>query len=402
MSRLQEMDNFLKVYATYMEQNPNFKPNYETIYDSLAIYGIKNKDINSSLFNIFDSWKNRYNDSKYKNLRVYWIERQKKFLHFVNYKGNYSRAFKLFVSFPKDKIFDGTNYIFDFINNKNIESYSKVTDSVRSDDVIIRITNKKDLDKIFKFINSNSFIVNNCQKTNPFIMRNGVVGFAYDDTESYNYCLAKILSIYFNNIKDTNNFENCNLNNFQLFVDDFYKKTFITKENLNNFNLDIIYNYNGYGDDSEKLLVFKQIIELLKFAVRGDFDFKNYCSFIDNCRNNRNNELIKKSFRNQLNKDSININEIKDLFLESCLYTCNKYGKDHLISALKMANGGSFSKFSNDNNYRIRMNNDIPKSYLKSLCFYYVGDEDLPNDNLFDTFASYIAGTLKSDKKKKN
>ncbi len=404
MSRLDELDKFLKFYAKVMEQSPKFNITYSTIYDDLTNYDIDYEDRNIALYDEFDVWRDRYINSKYQNLNVYWDERQKRFLQFVNYKGNYKKSFKLYVSLPKDKICEGVNYIFDFINRNNIETYSKVADYVRADDIVIRLSNKKDLKSVMEYINNSPFLRENSHKTNPFLMRNGIVGFSYDDTESYNLSVAKILNRYFSNIREQKNFSNCNLINFKDFLEDFYEKTFITKDNLSDFNLSSTSSYSGYKDDSEKLLVFKQIIEFLKFATKGDFDYENYCYFIGNCRDMNNNRLIRNAFKKNLVYDSLDIDEAKDLFFESCVCTCNKYDRKQLVHALKLANEGKYDGFTNDNGYRSRMNSSISKLYLKNLCFYFVGDENenLTDDELFNKFAKYIEDFINSVKKKKN
>ena len=76
--------------------------------------------------------------------------------------------------------------IFDFIERNNMKTGSKVADTIRSDEIVLRMESTDDAEKLIQFINNNPYLKENSRPTNPFLNRAGVVGVGYDDLLSYN------------------------------------------------------------------------------------------------------------------------------------------------------------------------------------------------------------------------
>ena len=398
MNRFEEIDSFLKYFSEIVRENPNFSFNSDTFYGEFMSYDLANNERSKLIRNMFGDWINNFKHKE--NIDVFWDKRQGRFLQFRNNKGNGGKEYKLYLSFLGDKMYNAVNLIFDFIEKNDIEHYSKVADIVRADSIVLRITNKDDMKKVVNFINSNSFLTQNARKTNPFLMRNGVVGFAYDDTESFNSFTTQILDVYFKEVKKNKNFERVSIQNFSAYLNKLYFDTFIDMNNIENFNNNISYHFPYYKNDAEKLLNFKHMAEFLKNCVNRNFSLDDYSNFVEDCRDKQKSDNDLAYIDNKIKEKEHA--KMKNLFFEACCCTCKKYNSDQLVFALKHALNGSYDAFSNGNEgffYRKQLKRNVPSSNIKELCFEILNSaqnsfEDI-NDLLY-YFADYINSFVNS------
>ena len=170
---------------------------------------------------------------------------------------------KLNGEYPVDIDIDENN------NQNNFATYSKVSDVVRSDSVVLRMVNPDEANKVINFINNDPYLSSKARKTNPFLMKSGVVGIASDKKLSYNSTLAYLITKYF---KETANYDNVGYNDFKRFSQKYFNDVFINQTKLEDFiydeDFDILKNYSqveiqnamytltkGYNYDSNQSLI---------------------------------------------------------------------------------------------------------------------------------------------------
>ena len=247
MDRFQEIEKLLFYFRDYYSQNPNEEIDSFDIYSKLCLYGLENDpsfDINDSnsryITDLWDSWMFFFQNNP--GIRVEHFEQQELFLQFYN-KGNVkdiSNCYKLYLSFPKDKMEACVKDVFSFIAANNMVNCSKTANKTRSDSVVLRIYNTDDAIKVINYINSNPNLYSNALPTNPFLQRYGVVGMGYDYTMSYNSVVSSLIAKYISDKKTTNSFETISFNDFKNYIDTLYLNL------LNGVDLeDTIYNIIG-------------------------------------------------------------------------------------------------------------------------------------------------------------
>ena len=242
MDRFAAIETFLRYFASLYQMNPSLEITYDTFYDELSNYGLTDEEINNKRIhginanikgNYFDNWIDNFKDDP--NLDVYYTLDQSRFLQFQNFESNNAECYKLYLSFPEDKMYTCVNAIFQFIANNNIKTFSKVADCLRSDSVVLRIVSKEDTKKVIDFINNNTDISSACKPVNPFLMTSGCVGMAYDRWLSYNSILSFMLSNYFTQKRNAGTLADVSLNNFIDYLKQVYQVVFSNSIALNNF-----------------------------------------------------------------------------------------------------------------------------------------------------------------------
>ena len=169
-----EIEEFLKYYARIYNQNPNLPIVRDTIYHGLTTYGISDEEKkNKSIKYMFPKWINYFKNS---NLHVYESDMQKHFLQFHTSDGRTTEGHvKIYATFAKEDMESCVIRIFDYISKNNFATYSKVSDVVRADSIVLRMVNPKEADKVINFINNDQYLSGKARKTNPFLMKVGVV-----------------------------------------------------------------------------------------------------------------------------------------------------------------------------------------------------------------------------------
>lgn len=339
MNRTTEMDNFLKYYATIYFQNPNLEITSDTFYNGLMNYGITD-EISGKVKDLFNPWIDRFKNSSH--LNVYHTPRQNRFLQFQSYKNDSLKTYKLYLSFPKDKIFEAVNIIYDFIDYNKMITSSKVADIIRSDAVVLRMANKNDTQKLISFINSNPFLIANCNPTNPFLMRTGIVGYAYDDMLSFNNVLCTILNYYFNDKRNKYLLNEVSIENFIQYVHSFYQRLnndniflqdFISKQNIDYDRFDSNINF--------AIKNYKEVIYLISQSISRDMPLDEYYQYIENCKN--------AAF--SLNPQFSTKNE-KEILDEYIIYAIKKYGLTDTIRYIEYYLEGHLNGITRDNDFR--------------------------------------------------
>lgn len=225
MDRMYEIEQFLNYFARIYLNNPDKRISSDSFYYELTLFGLtteermKKRDSNVNYTirgEFFDNWMRHFQRNP--NLNVYWTPNQGRFLQFNNSKNNDSECYKLYLSFPEDKMYECVKMVFEYIAANKMETFSKVADCIRSDSVILRMAKKEDAIRLMNYINNTPEISRHCKPTNPFLPRNGKVGIAYDRWMSFNSTLSFMLEKYFIEKRATATLDNVSASDFRQYV----------------------------------------------------------------------------------------------------------------------------------------------------------------------------------------
>lgn len=206
-----------------------------SVYDELIKFEIPEKNI-KKVEHLYVNWINRYKNSF--NTTAFMDERNSYFCYIMTPSIKYGHGpieepIKLYLSFPEEYLNEAVNQIMDFLDRERIVHQSKVASMIRADNVVIRIYQKDDVEKVIQFINNNEFIKKGHQKVNPFCITTGVIGLAMDNYNSYNFMVSFLISKYINEKKEQNKLEEVIYEDFLEFIEKFKinKKTIIEDDN---------------------------------------------------------------------------------------------------------------------------------------------------------------------------
>ncbi len=356
MTKLEKMDEFLKYYAKVYKQNPNISINKSTIYSGLATYGLTEDEKHKSIDYLFNEWINHFNNKK---LNVFYSEKQPGFLQFHNSTLNNPNHVKLYLSFGKDDIEECVKIIFDYIDKMNFETYSKVARTLRSDSVVLRMSNIEEAKQLINFINNNEYLRSKAKEVNPFTIHNGVVGMAFDKYLSYNSIVAYTISEYFKNVND---FDKVSIEDFKHYVIYLYNSIFVDKSKLEKFKNSPIFQENErrFNSTNSEIVNFYQIFRTMFLGLNGKTKLEDYFNLISECQDEKVFNGLVAHFDKQDEK-GVEEREIqseekdvkKHKILESfVLYANKKYGAINVPIILKNYINGDTNAITRDKNFR--------------------------------------------------
>ena len=370
MTRIEEIENFLSDFARFYIENPNKEIENEDFYLRLKNYGFSNNELlDRKIDDNFKKWEIHFNTAK--SLRVF-SDTRSSFLQFINYGfSSDSDCIKLYLSFGKNDIYECVNIIFDYIVKENIKTFSKVANVIRSDGVILRIPDVDDAVKIINFINNDNFLKTKCRITNPFLMRCGYVGMAYDKALSYNDVLSNILQKYFTKKREMHSLDRVSLNDFANFVIDVYNRYFINGDAI--YCKDIIRQYDkGDFEHLEDLILnYDNVFALIIYSLDKNTDVNMYFKLISQFQNkNISHEKKEKYFQKIKEK-------LYQYFINICVYMYNYLGFDGLNFAIKNAFEGNFGYLKyNDKDVLDFIKNNCTCDMIGNFCKKLSNDEN--------------------------
>ena len=374
MNKVEQIEGFLKYISKLLEQNPHLKITDDLMYDRLMNYGLNNEEVQDpNIKYLFSNWINKYQSAK--NLHVYESNLQPGFLQFRSRSAIYSNVIKLYLSFPKDKMEQCVNIIFDFIEQNNIMSASKVSQRLRSDSVVLRLTIREEANKVINFINQNSILCYSAKPTNPFVMKIGICGVGYDDMLSYNSCVSYVLAQYFQKLKQENRLSSASHQDFYQFVYDFHHNSFIICTSLEKFIKNPHFQQDiDRQDNVEQVIVnWEQIIELFVNHLYSDMTMSKYYQLYDTFGNQKDTNNLANQYHNivsNINPDLLKNGAAnkKKIVEEYIQYGMEKYGIEGVKKYLDyFKDTGSYNYITRENNFRTRfIDCQITPNFLKT------------------------------------
>lgn len=345
------MNEFLELIKTYLKSNPTLiNDNLDNfLYTQLIYFNMgHNQQPFQDVQHFFGSWieRNRFNP----NLNTFVNPKWPYFCQFVYSKEMFDpdNAIKLYIPLDELHLYEGANRLFDFIATHKIEHNSKIGRRVRNDNIVVRVANLNDAEKIINFVQNEPFIKEGLMNVNPFTINVGGVGVAKDGRYSYNDQLCKKIAELIRILVVNDRLDDLNIKSLQTYLEQ------LTYE-------------------AEDL---KVINDLQKNIISGE-------------------KIGLNEFKNIIN--GVQISNISDRVLRNAVITTfNKYGLNHAIAAIeRYSYNGNAVGFTRDNNMRSDLkryvsiedinnilsgysvyNGNVVDEYMKSiindLCFYLI------------------------------
>lgn len=256
----------------------------EEVYSLLIVNGINKSSLSFDLTEngCFDYWVEKYHSDMKKNTYAFIDPEIPFFCQFKSISNeilDFEEQIKVYIPLDDEHMLLGVEKIFDFLEENNISHLSKVSNCIRFDDVVVRLGNSADAEKLANFINSDEYIQAGLIKPNPFAVEENGLAYAADKNISYNTTVAVLVALYVNDLYDKNEVGTPNLTGFRNFVLDYYNKVIVKALNgvvgrvernrlikdmdIQSMSLDKIYNY-------------LRVTELLYLSMDSNFTYQDY------------------------------------------------------------------------------------------------------------------------------
>ena len=393
MIPMKQMDEFIRYYASLYSQNPNLPITSDTTYDALRNYGLTANEINnSSIEDQINTLENNF--SKSKHLYVYVDTRQPGFLQFRHWVKDDMKCIKLYMSVPKEYVGYASQRIFDFIDKNRMASASKVAKKVRSDVIVLRLASDHDAKKVLNFINKDKALTSIARDTNPFSLKEGVVGIGYDEMLSYNSVVSEYMSDYFNELRGKQCLQNASISDFSNYLSQCHQDIFVNCSKLIDFTRKKSFQSSLKRFDNSvghAIVNYEQVTRLLNAVCKGQIDLKSYFGFYNNCDDKKKQKKLidqyddiykMKAQEHQQNQvvDREILSSSKQVLDEYILYAFKKYGSiNNVIERIRRFLTGETLVITRDCNFRNKFIN------IKQNIFPIIG-----NINNIDNYVSSL------------
>lgn len=330
MTRYKNMDEFLKFWRDIVKENPYLNLTDDIVYNQLIRLGVKESDkrinlrynynVNKSVFN---EWISYYNFNS--NINVFNSSDWSYFCQFISNHNivNAKNHIKVYIPLDSEHIEKGAKLIFDFLSNNNIPHHSKIGEEIRFDDIVIRLINPYDAERLINFVTTNSYLSKGLIAPNPFAFQKNGIALACDGRLSYNDTVSILISNYINTMKNSNKLD-------EIEITDFY--SYILKIYNNDYLIKYIFNDSDY-----KLENRKQVLELITSSFLPNFSYEDYIAHY-------------KKY------SDINTNQKRFILNTAVRLTASKYNYGQCYSAIyKVINERNYNLFTNDGNARINL-----------------------------------------------
>ena len=369
MDKASKIDKFLK---ELQELSKETRLSPDRIYTILSYYSIPYDEQNVSIENYFDRFINNFRNVP--NANVFVDANWSYFCQFTNdptgsmYDTN---PIKIYIPLRKEHLEENVNKIITFMAKNNIIHRSKLAKKVRVDDLVLRVRDKNDANKVINYINS-TIPKEDLYECNPFCVNEGNVGLTMDRYMSYNEILSKYLCLYMSDIYYKN--EIASYESFKTFMQ-VHLRMLISKKAKN-----YILRFKSLEDyrlsDEEFLANVNEIATLL---VRNlELADKEYMYQLHSELNrdgyfdeevayyspyNRDNYINYNASINEKSTPITNNNEDRNLLIEIIKVTSEKHGIEKTKELLNSYREEKYLR-------AITRTNNLREKVLSSLTFY--------------------------------
>ena len=376
-NRYKEMDDFLKYWRDILKENPFINLTENIVFNKIIKLGVNENDKNVNLSNnnfgqksTFEKWIEYYYNNP--NIKVFNSPDWKYFCQFIsNYNlANATNHIKVYIPLDYEHIELGAKLIFDFLSNNNIPHHSKIGREIRFDDIVIRLINPTDAEKLINFVTSNQYLSKGLISPNPFAFQKDGIALACDGYLSYNSTISELITNYINYMKNYNKLDEINITSFYNYIIHIYN---------NNDLIECLFN-----DSDDLFSNRKQVLELIIATFSPNFTYNDYI-----------NHYKKHS--------NINSNVTNNAFYlnNALLCTVSEYDADKCYEALyRVINEGNYNYFTNKQNARNNLMNLSPSDIYHIVVSTL--NKEKNNFNLYDACREYVDRFLANNTKDDN
>lgn len=342
MKNNDRINYLLQFWVRYYQEKNDYDIDYKIFYNKIIYNDINKNDFNFRLNfsnngsnSMFEKWIKYFSSSSYTNcfFNNYcgWLSFESK--EKVNLGSDY---IKIYIPLDKNHIENGVKMIFDFLDKNHILHASKVFNRIRCDDVVVRLVNIDDCDKLLNFINNNIYIQEGLIKPNPFAFQKNGIAMVVDGDFSYTFVVSNLLMIYMNDRKKENKLDCVNVHDFYNYIYNLYISQFVNHSS-NILKDAFIFSDDKYSDDdyynfSNNENYYREIISLIINSNNLNFSYFDFLKHYQICLNSHLNDKINNllfeaiiSSREKFNDDAIG--HVKAFYdTGNIKYITNKYG----------------------------------------------------------------------------
>lgn len=226
----------------------------------------------------FDRWCQEFGRYNGKNIETFVDSNWSYFCQFKNRQQEVMQntdQVKVYIPLDGAHLTYGVDQIFDFLEKSNIAHISKVGKHIRFDDVVVRLGNLEDAEKLSQFIRSNSYIQEGLVLSNPFAVDKNGIAYASDKDISYNSTVAAFVNLYVDSVRRSNDFNGFGVGGFRSFILNYYNEVIINPNNFQRLvsdfdikNSNVLTSYN-----------YMRVAELLFQSLDPNFTYTDYCDY---------------------------------------------------------------------------------------------------------------------------
>ena len=377
MNNYEKINEFLLFWRDIVKENPNLRLTNDMVYNKLIKMNVNKADLsinlqtnyyneNNNKQSTFDEWINYY--KKNSNINVFCDPNWKYFCQFKSNQDiiNFTNHIKIYIPLDYKHIENGAKMIFDFLAYNNIPHCSKIAKEIRFDDIVIRLINPKDADKLIQFVTNNAYIQQGLIQPNPFAIQKNGLALACDGRISYNNTITNLITYYIKKCKYLNQLDHVNIYDFYNFILNVYQNEDLLKTIFPIADENLIKNY-------------KQVLELILSVQHPSFTYEAYIEHYKRSNEKQNN-----------NKE--------DILKKAIITTTIKYDdQQSTVALIQVIKNKNYTYFTNDNNARTELLSltpyDIKNIIINSLNI----NENTFNYNINLVCEKYILKTLQEN-----
>lgn len=351
--KLIQINSLLRFFKEVMKDNKNLLLSRKMIYDCITKLDVSEEQYN---LDIKDEIFNKFNSS---NINDYFIS----FSNNEDKIKSINTPIKVYIPLEYNHIYNGLNKILEFLNLNSVAYQAKLSKEIRIDNIIVRLTNKEDVDKLLEFITNDQYIQEGLLKPNPFCFTKNNIALTLDSNLSYTSIIVEYIYSYLKSKNTDEKLEEISDNNFYNYIIDSYKKNFIDLDGFSNIQ------FPGFNNKYKNLRIYQDITELILKVSEKNFSEDDFYNLF-----NEFNDKDKIEEKDSKNNTLITLCSIIKM-------QRNKYGEENTIKMIKeYLNSGSVTYISNNCSLReLVLTNDFRENIKKYLEDNNITIEELIN-----------------------
>ncbi len=343
-SKEKMINEFLWAWRDTMLRNPNFDPSKNDIYSQLIRLGVDKKDHKVSLDqSCFPRWISYFKNQPH--IECFVSESWRYFCQFINRDREVigqPDQIKIYIPQDAKHIEKSAEELFSFLRDNNIPHHSKIGRAIRFDDIVIRVANREDANRILDFARRNKQIQKGMIQPNPFTFNNDGIAMAVDGSVSYNETVSKYISLYLLRRKKENKLASVNCEDFYHFIAE-YMQNFTSKEGMeqviDDFKLEK--EAKGYQVSIPSLLAnYANVTSLIIKSHSPSFTEEDYYQHFNQCNNPTRVKAQEEQFSSILYSavayKSMSEEEVSSTLNWMVDQMCTKYGKEETLALIEL------------------------------------------------------------------